>query len=427
MSLEITTVPCGNGTLFLHFRSGWNADRYREAGDFDLLPNAMRAGSTSGAPIVEGSAFVAGFLSPDVRCRFRRKGDVITLEAPQASDIFVHRGKLEEGWARYHTLLGDMLLPLGPVANPEILSRVEYCTWVEQKVLAERTCQKPMEVLDDAFVDTYLRRLDHLGFPPGVFTLDHGWLRGSCTFDFNRHEPDTDHFPDLTRTFDRIRSAGHIPGLWFAPCFLLEDHPFFAENPQAMGPLFAGANEGGFQYPLRYFQIDDSTREAVRSHYRQVFTPYTRMGALKFKLDFTYEDRSVMRANLTLAHEVIKELSPGAEVEGHLADPFTARALDAVRLNDLVIESNPAWLQLMEDHYNICSHGAPQTQLNLDHIGTNSPRVSEHDFRASLESYRGKRGYPVVSLLPDHWGNDTQALLREYLWSVHPRPAEKRQ
>jgi hypothetical protein len=418
-SAVTVTAP---GPAFLPYHSRWNEDAYTVAGDFRHRPCAMRASSTGGAPVLLAGDVCIGLLDHDPSAVFQRVGGQITVTARDPASIFLQRGDPEAGWRAYERALRVRHPDPDPVPGPRLrstLMAVEYCTWCEQKWLAEEAGRQGMPgavaMLDHGFVLDYLERIDRLGLPPGVVTLDHGWSEGASSFRFDEIVPDPVRFPDLGATARAIRSAGHVPGAWLAPAFLWPDHPLFAAHPCLMGPRFSGANEGGFQFPLHYLRVDAATEHLVRDRFRRALAPLVALGFGKFKIDFLYEDRGLMGELLRVLRTALKDLDPDAELESHIPDWFAARWQDAVRLNDLVPEQNPAWAELLDAHYRVCAVGASGRQLNLDHIGTNSPRPSSELYRASIARMRGKDGYPVVSLLPDRLDDAAVAALQAYL------------
>lgn len=273
-----------------------------------------------------------------------------------------------------------------------------------------------INAMSDNFIDDYLRRIDKLNFPRGVLTLDHGWAINSVKFDFGLPRPDKTKFKIFPSTVKRIENAGFIPGLWFAPAFLYPKSQLFKEFPELRGEKFTGANEGGFNFPLHYLEGTDETDNIIYNWYKKMFTPYIEMGIRKLKIDFTYNNKSKMIKILELLYRAVKDINSEVEIEGHIPDIFASQYQDAVRLNDLVIETNPEWESLFEDHYKVCLNSAYKTQLNLDYVGTNSSSISEADFLKSLAQFKGKTGYPVISMLPDHFSSKAIDAVYEYLW-----------
>ena len=414
-----TKIPLDGQKLFLPFNNLWNQNIYYSDRPFVLSPTFIRANSTSGSPVILGKDFFIGCLNPHADARFASDGTTLKVIPSDKQSFYYEQGNPMQAWKEYNAYVNNRM-PEKDSNNVPALKEIEYCTWVEQKKYAimhfsDHTTTGTVNAMNDSFVDKYLARIDKMSLPHGVFTLDHGWAVNSHNFNFGQPVPDKDKFKNFSATIKRIQNAGFIPGLWFAPAFLYPDNALFVKYPDLMGSRFNGANEGGFKFPLHYLEATEDTRQIILEWFTQMFKPYIEMGVRKLKIDFTYNNKSKMTKILELLYIAAKNIDASVEIEGHIPDIFASRFQDAVRLNDLVVESNPEWEQLFEDHYNVCLNSAFNTQLNLDHIGTNSPNVSEADFIKSLNQFKGKNGYPVVSLLPNHFSDSTVASLRDYL------------
>lgn len=415
----IKKIKCPGETLFLPYYNLWNRNVYRTSLPFSHSPTMLRANSTSGSPVILGKNFFIGCLNPHADAEFSFDGTALTCTAPAGQSLYYDEGDPYAIWRDY-SAKAAAALPEKISAGISALPQIEYCTWVEQKLVAASrygACgmTESVAVLNDAFVDDYLRRLEAMKMPRGVLTLDHGWAVGASNFNFGLTQPDTAKFRNLSATLRRIENAGFIPGLWFAPAFLYPDSSIYRQHPELCGERFTGANEGGFNFPLHYFNVTDSGRDTIIAWFRQIFTPYLEMGVKKLKIDFTYNNKSSMIKILELLYVTVKSIRRDVEVEGHIPDIFASPFQDAVRLNDIVVETAPDWPELFDAHYAVCRNSSWKTQLNLDHIGTNSPNISETDFLKSLSMFRGKSGYPVVSLLPDRYSSGTVAALHDYL------------
>ncbi len=411
-----------SGKLFLPFYNLWNQNVYRTDKPFSWEPNALRSNSTSGSPVILGNDFFAGFTVPERGARFESDGSRLRVHGSSTEILFYQEGDPYKAWREYNHHVAEKHSVFGKMISPvlrETLSSVEYCTWVEQKRLSESKGQPGMAgsvgQLTHDFVESLLERIEKLNLPQGVFTLDHGWAVGANEFRFTETVPDPEKFPDFAGTVRRIREAGHIPGLWFAPGFLYPDHPLFQKHPELRGTRFTGANEGGFQFPLHYLNSTPETEDRLQEHFQKLFRPYVELGFRKFKIDFLYNEKDQMRHLLRILRVAVKSLSPEVEIESHIPDIFAAVHQDAVRLNDIVIEGNPGWEALLRDHYEVCRHSAFGTMLNLDHLGTNSPFIDEKNFIRTVEIFEEMDGYPVVSLLPDHFSKAAQEKTRAYL------------
>lgn len=404
--------------LFLPFNNLWNQNAYYTDQAFSLSPTFIRANSTCGSPVILGDNFFIGCLNPHANALFDSDGKTLSCSAHENQSFYYAEGEPYQIWQEYNEYVFRCL----DKKNYDIpsLPAIEYCTWVEQKKFGlgnfdEDSNSSTINAMNDSFIDNYLRRIDKLNFPRGVLTLDHGWAINSVEFNFGLPLPDKTKFKDFPSTVKRIKNAGFIPGLWFAPAFLYPESQLFKEFPALHGEKFTGANEGGFNFPVHYLEVMDQTSDIIYNWYKKLFSPYIEMGVRKLKIDFTYNNKSKMIKILEFLYKAVKDINPEVEIEGHIPDIFATQYQDAVRLNDLVIETNPEWEQLFEDHYKVCSNSAYKTQLNLDHVGTNSPNVSEADFLKSLTQFKGKNGYPVISMLPDNFSDKTVDFVREYL------------
>lgn len=407
-----------DGKLLLPFYNLWNEDVYKHDDDFDLDPFTIRANSTSGSPVVVGNDFFVGFLNPEASARFIRKGEYLTICCGIGQEYFlVENCDPFAAWDEYNREIYRRYMP-GKTCSEKILSAVEYCTWVEQEAAQVRINNPQRTIfsmLNDDFIDDYIGRIEQMGMPRGVLTIDHGWMEGSPRFDFRTMRPDCERFPNLGKTIARITNAGFIPGLWFAPGFLYEDNPLFQQYPELKGGRFNGANEGGFEFPVYYLRVTDSTRKVVRQYFTNLFQPYLTMGVKKLKIDFLYNSKAEMIPLLRELYSAVKTINPEVEVESHIPDIFASFYQDAVRMNDVFKSDIEESLKMVESHYTVCKKSAYHTWINLDHIGTNNCRIGTADFIRSIEVFRRLDGYPVVSFLPDRLGLDAVSALRDYL------------
>ena len=142
------------------------------------------------------------------------------------------------------------------------------------------------------------------------------------------------------------------------------------------------------------------------------------MGFQKFKLDLHYGPKLLMRDQLALCSAAIKQADPSAEVEHHIPDIFASRYCGVVRTNDVLIAPYQ-WRGLVRTHWRVSAHSSPDRVLNLDHVGGNNPRVNETDYLTHWSMYTDQRGYPTLSLLPDHFSPDAVDIIREGLHTYH--------
>lgn len=414
------SVPV-EGPLYLPFYNVWLKNVYAVSHPFDLDPFSIRAQSTSGSPVVLGQRSFAGFLN-EAGGRFVYDGQgELTVRLEPGQQLYVEQDcDPWEAWTRYNGLLAEQA-PQAKTGNsgqggskPDFWSDLEYCTWVEQKKVGFAQGLGYTGALNDAFIENYVRRVDKLGLPRGKFTIDDGWaidLDPSGQKQFGDWEVDRTKFPQLERTIAFLAGEGFTPGLWFAAGFITRNSRLAALHPDWIGENFQGPSEIP-QPSERYFLVPS---EAVGRHYTELFTPYVQMGVKKFKLDMYYENKQTMKALLRLAYEAIKRLDPQAEVEIHVPDWFVSRWGDTVRTNDVLLKPEFDWQGTTREHFRVCRYSAPDKIINLDHIGSNYEGVSEIDFMAHWQMLRAYEGYPVVSLLPDHYSAATRERFAEEL------------
>ncbi|QOR71437.1 hypothetical protein IM660_03825 [Ruania alkalisoli] len=421
MSDRVTfRVPCA-GPVLLPALNAWGQDVYLQQADFELDPVTVAASSTSGSPVLLAEGLFVGVLSPMPGTRFRRVDGV--LEVSSEADLFVRTGAEPfDAWAEYSRVVIGGGWRTGPTSA--FHDAVEYCTWVEQKARATRTGGTAREALDEGMLNEFLDRIDAMDLPRGKVTIDDGWAPGNAPGGVGDWEPDTERFADLDKTAARIRARGHVPGLWFAPGRAALRSAFRAADPAAFHPVADGAAETGSRVAEECYADATST---VLDHYRRVFGRYAGMGFEKFKLDLYYGPKHRMTSQLQLAYAAIKEIDPGLEVEHHVPDVFASRWADVVRSNDVLVGPGRPWRSVATAHWLITRWSAPDTVVNLDHIGGNAADVTAEDFCAHLDLMDGEYGHPVVSLLPDRFGDEVVQRLRHSLATHHAaRPLQTR-
>jgi hypothetical protein len=369
--------------------------------------------------VLLGKNFFAGFLHPHLDSEFSFDGHTVTCRMPKGQELYYSEGNPLQIWKKYNQYIASGF-QMKDQSKVTTLPEIEYCTWVEQKKTALKcygssNMNETINVLNDKFIDDYIHRIKKLGLPEGVLTLDHGWAIGSDNFDFDLTHPDRSKFNDFAATIHRIKDAGFIPGLWFAPAFCYKTSSIYKKYPELIGEQFTGANENGFEFPVYYFNVTQENKEILSEWFKKLFTPYLEMGVKKLKIDFTYNNKSMMIKIIELLSNAVKSVCDDVEIEGHIPDIFATPYQDAIRLNDVVPQEDCDWQGIFNAHYEVSRNSAWKTQLNLDHIGTNSPKISEEDFLKSLAQFKNKRGYPVVSMLPDHFSDNTISVMKNYL------------
>lgn len=370
----------------------WNEDAYRRGEPFSEEPLEVLSSSTSGACVMEYEQGLCGItrLCPS---RFSWDKRKITFEGNP--DVFFHaEGDLDAAWESYHKTLGI------PSLKPRYGKIPEYCTWVEQVWLARHSGRKPFEELDTEFVLHYLDRVADEGWPSGRFTVDEGWCLRHGPGGFGDWLPH-DHF-DPAGVAGRIQTAGHVPGLWLAAALISQTSTLARSHPGLVGERFEMDAESGWA-GFAFLNPGDEALIYLTSLFRKVWE----WGFRKVKLDIFYGRKTLMVELLRLCREAAASVSTDLELEGHVPDPFASRYVHVLRTNDVLISSrNKMWKNVVDAHFLVCRRSSPHHLLNLDHLGGNSPDVSEAQWLEHAGRLRAQMpwGYPVVSLLPHHIG-----------------------
>lgn len=398
--------------LFCPWHNRWGEPVYRLSQAFEANPFTIHASSTSGSPVIvdaEGRFFGFGNPTPEAGCLFRYDGQgTLEIDVPAGQTLYVgEAGYGDDSWRAYNScvLAGHGPAPLEEF--PAHWADMEYCTWVEQK----RLCQgaAPQSILNDAFLDQYIKRISELGLPPGKLTIDHGWQSGDE--DYGDWLPCGQKFRDFPGTLARVADQGFTPGLWMAPVWIHPRSALARKYPELLGPQIAPSNEDSpitgptWNYLKACPQAEDALRE--------VFARFHAWGVRKFKFDMIYARKDEMRKLHAMIYRAVKSVSPEIEVEIHQPDIFFAAYGDAIRTNDVLCNTHYRWRELTADHLEVCEKSAPGRIINLDHIGGNDPAVTSEDFLAHLDFYRRVPGYPVVSLLGGNLDSRCYEELRE--------------
>jgi hypothetical protein len=404
------------GPLYLPFYNIWLQNVYTVSAPFELDPFQIRAQSTSGSPVILGKSAFVGFMNESGgRYVYDGAGRLDVLLEP-GQELYVETGcDPWEAWSRYNA----QLLGVGEAQpKPAFWSDLEYCTWVEQKKIGFSQGLGYTGALDHKFVEEYVRRIDRLGLPRGKFTIDDGWaidVDSSGRKLFGDWEIDRAKFPKLEQTVRFLTEEGFTPGLWFAAGFITPNSQLAKQHPDWVGENFQGPSE--IPKPSeRYFL---TPCKEVRQHYIGLFAPFVQMGVKKFKLDMYYENKQIMKELLQLSYEAIKQLDPEAEVEIHVPDIFVSRFGDTIRTNDVLIKPEFDWRGTTEEHYRVCRFSSPDKIINLDHIGSNNQDVPEELFMEHWSMQKEYEGYPVISLLPDHFSAAACSRFVEELKAKH--------
>jgi len=411
-------VPCHNL---------WGHNSYFFHEDFAFDVEQLAAASTSGSPAVTSGPHFAAFLEPAPGQIELLDGELI-MTAPKGQAILAIEGGTEpEQWAAYRaTLEHRHAASAAPMSRQAFWSWPEYVTWVEQKAEVQGTAEHPMNALDDARVRRFVERIEALGLPRGKLTIDAGWQRGvrsffDCTDGYWR--VDREKFPDLPGLCRWLADRGYAPGLWFGLPRVAPGAAILRDRPDLFIEQAVGSEEELVRHQYSHYHRPSAE---LTSFYRDVFEPFVEMGFRKFKLDYYYGPRRLVRELLRCAAEAITALDPTIEVECHHPDWFIARHCHTVRINDVNIIPGWDWQGLTLAHLRVCELGAPDRIINLDHAGGNDPGVSERDFIRHLrlfDAYDDIDGHLVVSLLPDRFGPAAAEALRAYLDQHTATPA----
>lgn len=398
-TLEFHVLP----PIYRPYFNVWGKNVYATYQPFDEDPFHVEASSTSGSPVILCGNKFFGFVNQRGGSFAYDGAYRLTVTCPAGQGLWVNEAC--DPYAEWQAYNEDILRALPPAQEQQDFWRgLEYCTWVDQKRRAVDLGIKSVHrTLTSEYVYDYMRRVDRMNYPRGKLTIDDGW-------DFrrtdNEHRPcygnwriHPERFPDLPQLVKDMKSDGFIPGLWFSPYTVTENCELAQKHPHLVGAFFPGDSELPTSRALRFLRPDDEA--LLEDYYRGIFEPYVEMGFMKFKMDMSYGDKTDMQALARIMHKVIKQLNPAIEIEGHIADIFTSRYYDTVRINDVSF-SVEDWRGLTTEHYKVCAFSSHDKILNFDHIGTNSTRPTEENYLMHAKMIcRMRGGYPCVSLLPD--------------------------
>ncbi|MFS0726732.1 hypothetical protein [Paenibacillus sp. 1P07SE] len=399
-----------NGPLTAPFYSEWGKLSYVREEAFDLDPFTLPAAATSGSPVLFSDELFVGFLD-ESGGRFIYDGrETLTVVHPAEQRLFV-REHMDPfaAWAQYNAEAVKRL-GLQQQTPTELHRALEYCTWVEQKAAA-RSKAEYSSVLSEAFVDGYMERLERLGLPKGKLTIDDGWYTRHSEGGSGTIEPN-ERFPDLAALARRIEGAGYQPGIWLDLGCVSPLSAYYQRHGDQVKPhTYWGDTETNAE--RRFLQAVPG--ETLRRQFHEIFSRLIDAGYVKFKIDMLYGFKHEMKAIMALAYETAHGIHDAIEIEAHIPDLFVSRYCDVVRTNDVLIREGTPWMQQTKAYWSVCYHSSPCRWLNLDHIGGNDPQVSEADFAQHLQLFRRVPGYPVLSLLPDRFSEQTQRLVRDLL------------
>lgn len=413
------------GPLFCPYHSvpgghpGGGGSHYYRNEAFTHNPFTIRASGMSGSPIIidaDGKLF--GFMSTfgfeNSTFSFNGK-DTLSVNVPNGQELFIDEsGHGDKAWKNYNS---EMMARLGinPLEKyPKFWSDVEYCTWVEQKY--QRTKEvSHFNLLTHEFVKKYIDDIITLGYPKGKLTLDHGWGQfpdGSVDSGFGSWVPDPKKFPSFKKTMDMIHEKGFTPGLWIGFPKIHKESLIAKKSPNMLGH-WETRGEKIKSTGVRYL----NPKADIYNYASDVIGRFHDMGVKKFKIDMSYNTKSDMLNIHKELYRAAKNIDADIEMEFHVSDIFFTKYADVIRTNDVWLRDNADWEGRVKTHYKVATHSSPGRGINLDHIGGNDTKViTEKKFLKHLEMYKNKTGYPLVSVLPNHFGKKCADATGDYLW-----------
>lgn len=414
---ETSLTFCVMPPIYRPYFNAWGQNVYSTYEPFSEDPFCIDASSTSGSPVVLCGDKFFGFINQSGGSFSYDGAFRLTVTCPAGQGLWVNESC--DPYAEWRLYNEEILKSLPPSDGAcDFWGELEYCTWVDQKRRAHDIgCPSVHKVLDAEYVYEYMRRVDKMNYPRGKLTIDDGWdMRRTPSQSrpcYGNWRVDTEKFPDLPRLVKDMKSDGFIPGLWFAPFTVTENCELAQKHPHLVGKFFPGDSELPTSRALRFLRPDDE--EVLEDYYRSIFEPYVEMGFMKFKMDMSYGNKNEMQELARIMRKVIKSLGRSIEIEGHIADIFTSRYFDTVRINDVNF-SIKDWRGVSAEHYKVCALSSHDRILNFDHIGTNSICPTEENYLSHATMIcRMRGGYPCVSLLPDLFGESAVEALRKEL------------
>ncbi len=414
---------CPYHSILAGHANGGGSHYYRDE-PFTHNPFTIMASGMSGSPVIMDSngkfiGFTTNFGYHESTFSFDGV-KTLTVTVPNGQELFIDKsGDADTAWKQYNKLMMRRLGIKPMDSYPKFWNDVEYCTWVEQKY--QRTPKIiHFDMLTHEFVEKYINKLIEFDYPKGKLTLDHGWGQfpdGTVDSGFGSWVPDSKKFPDFKRTMALIQEKGFTPGLWIGFPKIHKNSLKAKESSNMLGNWSVDSNQrrkSNVRYLNPLADIYDYASETIGRFYE--------MGIKKFKIDMSYNTKSDMLPIHKELYRASKNIDKDIEMEFHVPDIFFTKYTDVIRTNDVWLRDDYDWKGRVNTHYKVSYKSAPTRGINLDHIGGNDTNtVNEAKFLEHLAMYKGKTGYPLVSLLPHHISkkcvDDTGTYLWEYVKS----------
>lgn len=212
-----------------------------------------------------------------------------------------------------------------------------------------------------------------------------------------------------------INEKGFTPGLWIAFPKIHHASCIAKKYPDMLGSWKSSG------------KVNKATAERwlnpkadIFEYASEVIYRFYKIGVKKFKIDMSYNTKSDMLHIHKELYRAAKAIDPTIEMEFHVPDIFFTKFTDVTRTNDVWLNDKYDWPARVKTHYEVTYKSSPGRGINIDHIGGNDTgAITEAKFLQHLEMYRGKIGYPLVSVLPHHYGKKCVAATGDYLWDYH--------
>ncbi|MEP0212419.1 MAG: hypothetical protein ABJD66_04335 [Cellulophaga sp.] len=396
---------------------------YYKSSAFTHNPFTIAASGMSGSPIiVDANGAFVGFMTTFgyENSTFSFDGlETLTISVPEGQELFIKEsGDGDAAWKAYNREMMKRLNFKPLTTNyPSFWSDVEYCTWVEQKYVSKER-HGHFNLLTHNFVKDYLDKIVEYGYPKGKMTLDHGWGQfpdGTINSGFGTWHPDPKKFPDFEKTMGMINEKGFTPGLWIAFPKIHHASSIAKKYPDMLGSWSSSG------------KVNKTTAERwlnpkadIFEYASEVIYRFYKIGVKKFKIDMSYNTKSDMLHIHKELYRAAKAIDPTIEMEFHVPDIFFTKFTDVTRTNDVWLNDKYNWPARVKTHYEVTYKSSPGRGINIDHIGGNDTgAITEAKFLQHLEMYKGKTGYPLVSVLPHHYGKKCVAATGDYLWDYH--------